>query len=382
MKPIRLAILAFSAMALLTLSGCAGFLASSGPSRKEVLAADKQDIAVVNLTPAIAKHEKSLGPCFCFGDDFRTKAPTYSISRGDTLSIQIWEAPPATLFISPSSSAGGSAAGPTGSGLSASASGHVAIPDQMVDDEGKITVPHVGRISVAGKRADQIETEIQNALKRKANDPQVVVRIMQGASFSVTVVGEVERSMPVPLTPRGEHLLDAIAATGGVKGPSGKIAIRVARGNKEQTVPLDAIIASPQQNITLQPGDVVTALFQPNAFVAMGAISKPGEVPFEAAGISLSQALARVGGLIDNRADITGVFLFRAEDQAVGDKPMPVVYRVDLQNPVQMIAMRDFPVRNNDVIFVSNAPVSDLQKFMTALGSVVNPVLTYQNLLP
>jgi len=375
MKPIRLAILALSALALLTLTGCAGsYLASSGPSRKEVVSIDKQAIAVVNLTPAVAKHEKALAPCFCFGDDFRAKVPTYFISRGDTINIQIWEAPPATLFTSSSSGA------PTGAGLSASGAGHVTIPDQMVDDEGKITVPYVGRISVIGKRADQIETEIQKALKRKANDPQVVVRIIQGASFSVTVVGEVERSMTLPLTPRGEHLLDAITATGGVKGPSGKIAIRVARGDKAQTVPLDAIIANPQQNITLQPGDVVTALFQSNAFVAMGAISKPGEVPFETTGISLSQALARAGGLIDSRADITGVFLFRAEDPSAGEKPTPVVYQVDLRNPVQMLAMRDFPVRNNDVLYVSNAPVTDVQKFMTAIGSVVYPILNYQNL--
>jgi len=376
MKPIRLAILAFSAMALLTLTGCAGYLASSGPSRKEVASADKQAINLVSLTPAIAKHEKALSPCFCFDDDFRAKAPTYSISRGDTINIQIWEAPPATLFASSS----GSASGPTGSGLSASGAGHVTIPDQMVDDEGKITVPYVGRISVVGKRADQIEADIQKALKRKANDPQVVVRIMRGATFSVTVVGEVERSMNLPLTPRGEHLLDAIAATGGVKGPSSKIAIRVARGNKAQTVPLDAVIANPQQNITLQPGDVVTALFKSNAFVAMGAISKPGEVPFETTGISMSQALARVGGLIDSRADITGVFLFRAEDASAGEKPTPVIYQVDLRNPIQMLAMRDFPVRDNDVIYVSNAPVTDVQKFMTAIGSVVYPILNYQNL--
>jgi len=375
MKSLHLARLVFSVTALLMLTSCASYLPYSGPNRKQLASANQQGITVINLTPAIAKREKALNPCFCFGDDFRAAAPTYAISRGDTLSIQIWEAPPATLFTTGSSSA---------LGLSASASGQVTIPDQMVDDAGQITVPHVGRISVTGKRAGQIETDIRNALKRKANDPQVIVRIVHGASFSVTVVGEVMRSMTMPLTPRGEHLLDAIAATGGVKGPSDKIAIRVARGNKEQTVPLDAVIASPQQNIILQPGDVVTALFQPNAFVAMGAISKPGEVSFEATGISLSQALARVGGLIDNRADVTGVFLFREDGQIANSargKQTPVIYRVDLQNPAQMLAMRDFPMRNNDVLYVSNAPITDLQKFMAAIGTVIYPILNYQNML-
>ena len=46
----------------------------------------------------------------------------------------------------------------------------------------------------------------------------------------------------------------------------------------------------------------------------LGAVTKNEELSFEAQGISLTQALGRIGGLIDKRADASGVFIFRFED--------------------------------------------------------------------
>jgi hypothetical protein len=53
--------------------------------------------------------------------------------------------------------------------------------------------------------------------------------------------------------------------------------------------------------------------------VEVGATGRNEELGFEAQGISLTQALARVGGLQDQRADPQGVFVFRFEDPAVFD---------------------------------------------------------------
>jgi polysaccharide export outer membrane protein len=59
---------------------------------------------------------------------------------------------------------------------------------------------------------------------------------------------------------------------------------------------------------------VVTALFQPYSFTALGATGANAEIAFEATGITLAQALGRAGGLQDQRADVRGAFLFRLED--------------------------------------------------------------------
>ncbi len=157
-----------------------------------------------------------------------------------------------------------------------------------------------------GKTPQQIEVEIAGRLANKANQPQVLVRVIRNATQNVTVVGEVATSRRMPLTAMGERLLDAVAAAGGVRQPVGKITIQLSRGEKVLSMPLDSVIRDPKQNVHLQPGDVVTALFQNQSFTALGATVKNAEIEFEAKGISLAQALGRMAGLRDDQADARG----------------------------------------------------------------------------
>jgi polysaccharide export outer membrane protein len=123
----------------------------------------------------------------------------------------------------------------------------------------------------------------------------------------------------------------------------------------------------------------------------MGATGNNNELPFEATGINLAQALGRVGGLRDDRADIRGVFLFRLEDPAklgpqmpvnarlTPDGKLPVIYRLDLKDPGSIFAAQSFPMRNKDVLYISNAPLADLQKFMNMITSVTFSVIGVAN---
>ena len=136
----------------------------------------------------------------------------------------------------------------------------------------------------------------------------------------------------------------------------------------------------------MQTGDVVTAIHQPLFFTALGATGKNEEIPFEAQGISLAQAIGRAGGLNDARADPQGVFIFRFESanaldwpnqpvQATPDGRVPVVYRVNLANANSYFAMQSFQIQDRDVLFVSNAPTVELQKFLNLVFSFTYPVL-------
>jgi polysaccharide biosynthesis/export protein len=228
-------------------------------------------------------------------------------------------------------------------------------------------------------------------LKGKANQPQVLVRVIRNNTANVTVVGEVTSSTRMPLTARGERLLDALAAAGGVRQPVNKMTLQVTRGNQVQALPLDTIIRDPKQNIVLLPGDVVTSLFQPLSFTVLGATGKNEELNFEAQGISLAQALARAGGLQDARADAQGVFIFRLESpaalelngQIVPTTPegkIPVIYRVNLKDPATFFVAQSFPVQNRDVMYVSNAPAAELQKFLNIVVSAIYPIVNITNI--
>ena len=304
------------------------------------------------------------------------------IGPGDVLEVSIWEAPPSALFGTP-------ALEPR---LGPQTSRVTTLPEQMVSLEGLINVPFAGQVAVAGRSLPQIEADIVQRLRTKAHEPQVLVRLTRSGTSNVTVVGDVTNSALVPLTYRGERLLDVLAAAGGVRHPVNKTTIQVTRGASVQTLPLDTIIRDPRQNVPLQPGDVITALFQPLSFSALGATGKNEEISFEAHGISLAQALARMGGLNDARADAQGVFLFRFESPEAVTWPkqpvlltpegkVPVIYRADLRDPRTFFVAQSFPVNHRDVVYVSNASATELQKFLNLVFSVIYPFTAADALL-
>lgn len=86
--------------------------------------------------------------------------------------------------------------------------------------------------------------------------------------------------------------------------------VQLTRGDRVGSMALDDIIRDPSQNIYLHPNDVVTLLYQPLSLTALGAIGKNAEINFEAQGITLSQAMGRIGGLQDTKANPKGVFIF------------------------------------------------------------------------
>src|SRR5690606_36113667 len=141
--------------------------------------------------------------------------------------------------------------------------------------------------------------------------------------------------------------------------------------------------------IILTPGEVETADIQPRSLSVLGATDKNEEITFEAKGISLAQALARSGGLIDNRADARGVFVFRFEDPKLveAEAPVesasgvPVVYQIDLRDPASFFVTQNFPIQDRDVIYVSNSPAAEFEKFLRLVVSVAAPGATLNRAL-
>jgi polysaccharide biosynthesis/export protein len=371
----RAAILAASACAL---SSCTQ-LPGSGPLLRDVQPARDarmDGIQVVDVNDAVTRRLLARRTTKMFSETLGGDAADERlIGQGDSLEVNIWEAPPSTLF----------GTGVIDPKLGPMTSRVTTLPEQIVNKEGFISVPFAGPIRAAGRSLSDIERDIVSRLRGKANQPQVLIRLTRNVSYKVTVVGEVTQSTILPLTPRGERLLDALAAAGGVKQPVGKMTVQVTRGNNVYSLPLDTIIRDPSQNIRLQPGDVVTALFNPFSFNALGATGKNEEINFEAQGISLAQALARASGLNDQRADPQAIFIFRFEPRDAMDWPrqpvavtpegqVPVIYRLDLRDPRSLFVSQSFPVHNKDVLYVANAPAAELQKFLNLVFSVIYPI--------
>lgn len=365
--------------ALLAIQGCA-FMPNSGPSKRQVLQSDKPDdamgVPVIKVDEEIARKLGETKKTVPFSKVFgKSSIPPYAIGPGDILEISIWETPPAILFKSLA----------LNTALGAMASGSEELPRQRVMEDGTISIPFAGRVKVTGRSPAKIEADIASRLSGKANNPQVMLRVVDNPASQISVIGDVKNSCNISLTPKGERILDALAAAGGVANPITKTSLQLSRKGVNARMPLDQIIDDPKQNLLLAPGDVVAALYQPWTYSVLGATGRNQEVPFEAAGISLAQALSRTGGLNDSRADPGGVFIFRFEDAGLVETPtvrqpldgkLPVVYQIDFNEPSSFFAIQNFPMQDKDVLYVANMPSAELEKFLRMVGMVLSPTLS------
>jgi polysaccharide export outer membrane protein len=304
------------------------------------------------------------------------RPPNPKIGIGDAVSVTIWEAAPGGLF-------GGAKVGEAATGATS-----VTIPAQLVGQDGAISVPYGGRIPVAGRTPPEVQEIVEQSLADKAIEPQAIVTLVDSVTNTVTVSGEVIGGARLQLSLKGDRLLDLIAEAGGAKAPVYQTFVRLSRGGVTATVPMATLVSNPAENIYAWPGDVLTLIQVPQSFSVLGAAGTNAQLNFSAEKMTLVEALAKAGGLIDQRSDPAGIFLFRYEPAAVVDAlkapnlatgpggTSPIVYRLDLSDAHAYFLAQRFPVEDKDIIYVANAQLNEIRKFFDLVSTLTGPVLT------
>lgn len=360
------------------LSAC-GAMPNSGPFTAEVVNDVSNDsplsnYIVVDVDERIANIWAKLPrDSFQVFGDVRP-APDLRIGVGDSVAVTIWEA-----------AAGGLFSASPGDRTLAAGSRTAGIPEQVVAPDGTIQVPYAGRIRVLGMRPADVEALVVDRLRGKAIEPQAVVTITRNVSNTVTVTGEVVQGARVPLTQRGDRVLDVVASVGGIRAPAHETFIRLTRKNSTVSVAFNRLLASPSENIYVYPDDTITVVKIPQTFSAFGTTGRNASVPFDASGITLEEAIARAGGLIDELSDPTGVFLLRfepvevarqlapTEQVAAEGSLVPVVYRFNMRETRSYFLARSFQVRDKDILYVSASTAVPVRKFLGMVGQVIAP---------
>jgi polysaccharide export outer membrane protein len=261
--------------------------------------------------------------------------------------------------------------------------GGTAIPDQVVQPGGTITVPFAGDIKVVGKQPREVEAAVVRKLSTKAVDPQALVSVSKSAANSVTVTGDAVAGGLVQLSPSNERILDAISMVGGIRTPINDTYVSLSRSGKVVTVPFLVLTKSAEENIRLSPRDVLSVYGHRRTYTILGAARVQSDIPFDLPIVTLAQALGRAGGLDDNRADAANVLIFRYEPASLvsamfgepegGSEPVPLIYRLNLRSAAGLFYAKDFYMRDGDVVFITNAPGAELAKFLSIVGTAVAP---------
>ncbi len=291
---------------------------------------------------------------------------------GDAVTITVWEPGRDGLF---------------------SAQGQSSVPIQAtVDADGRIFVPYIGTMSVAGMDAGALRRAVADGLAGKAVDPQVQVAIEAREGRQATLLGDVATPGLVPIPVGGLRLTEAVALAGGPKGAMHETEVVLTRRGQVAKGWMDDVLSAPDNDVWIAPRDTVRLRTRPRSFLALGAVGAPGRTPFGSERLSLAEAVAQIGGLNDNFADRGGVFIFRFESPErlaragvpaprfarASDGRVPVVYQVAFTQPDAFFVTQQFAMRDDDVLYVASAPAAEFRKFMLTF---VTPIFSVSQMV-
>lgn len=308
-----------------------------------------------------------------FHSDRRPGGPV--LGPGDTLSITVME--PAS---------GGVFSGINSQSVGAQSAALVTLPDMAVDGQGTISFPLVGVVHVGGMTTRQVQLKLEEELKSRIIQPQVIVRLVGNSTNKVIIAGAVKSPGEFDVTAAGETLLQLVTRAGGPAVSPSDAVVELTRNGTTRSVRLQALINQPTADVRLKGGDFINLAVKPRVYLTMGAVGRTAEAPLPVEKLTLANALARNGGLIDTRADVKGVFVLRYEtkqviNQLTPDQPadtpyVPVVYQFNFNGAAGFFLADSFVLRDRDIIYFSNAPTVEMQKFLDVFRIAVSPAIS------
>lgn len=331
----------------MTLVGCAG-LPTDGPTTKAI--GSGSDLRLQTLTLAGVPEQRATFEL----PEPQTYAPAPSmarfvVARGDVLTIALFEGLPDGVFATP-------------------ATGGSVFPDVPVREDGTIVLPYVGALRVEGRDVAAIRLDILSRVRGFATRPEALVEIKSRNRGSVSVAGAVRTPGRLAI---GSDLLtiqDALSRAGApYEAPfTANVTIRKRDGASQAT--LAQILAGPPLPLDGDTDLIVTV--KPAVFQALGAVRRQGSHPLATADVTLLNALSEAGGLDPLRANPRGVFVFRSPDTTDTD-PRPIIYQLDMRQRDAFAVAQRFLVRPGDTLYVTEAPVAQWTKILSAIQGTV-----------
>ena len=362
-----------AALAVLGLLAACG-LPQVGPNKRQIFAGSVQkqgDSYVVAVNDRVTR-ATAVVPALGFSSAFSGAARLTSdtIRPGDVLGLTVWENVEDGL-------------------LSGQGGNSTPLEEVQVDSAGYIFVPYAGRVRASGNTPNELREIITTRLEDQTPDPQVEVRRVAGDGSTVSLVGAVGGQGVYPIERPTRTLSAMLAKAGGVTIAPEIAQITLIRGNQRGKVWFQDLYDNPSLDIALRGGDRILVEEDTRSFTALGATSTQARVRFESQNLSALEAIAQVGGLVPTSSDPTGVFVFRNEPAEIANQVLGrddlegaqrMVYVLNLKEPNGLFLARDFVIRDDDTLYVTEAPYAQWTKTISLVAGAVTPFASAKTL--
>ena len=251
---------------------------------------------------------------------------------------------------------------PTGAPLMGDGKGgNLALTELEVEGDGSVFVPYAGQVPAAGRSLADLRGALTTQLSSTMADPQVVVARTKGDVDAVSVMGSVASGGAFPLTHGLTRLSAALARAGGPSIAPDTAMVHVVRNGTRASTHVAEIFRNPTQDIALRPGDKILVEADNRRVLVLGATGIQKHVAFDRPVMGALDAVAAASGLDGRQADPSSIFVLR---QQGGQR---TVYLLNLRTAKGMFQAQAFPLQDRDVVYASEAPLSQWNKIVAGI---------------
>lgn len=349
-------------VAIMALGGCA--LPRSAPTPDEVLRGTEAETSAVQVVVVdramLTELERWPAPAGLGRTDWPAASAqpvARTIRAGDQVQVAIWDSQRDSL-------------------IATEAQRVVQMQTMTVAGSGRVFIPYVGDVQVAGLTGDQARREIQEQLQQAVPDGQVQLAVTPGGGNTIDVVTGVARPGRIALPETSPTILSVLAEAGGIAPELRNPLVRLNRAGRGYAIPARDLFADPARDIVLRGGDRVLVEEDRRSFLALGASGRQETVPFTQDHLNALDALSQVGGLSAQRANLRGLMVLREyparalREAGPGPRKSWVVFTFDLSSAEGLFAAGNFRIAPDDVVLATESAVPAIAQVIGLLRGV------------
>lgn len=288
------------------------------------------------------------------------KPEEYLIGSGDVLSVSVWG--PEELF-------------PRNMQLKGS-----PLVERVVRNDGTIFYPYAGQIKVANKTREQVRNELSIILNKSFIDVQVDITIAQYNSQRAILSGAFIKPGKINLNEVPITLSEAISLGGSPDSDADLSRFKLIRGNNSYLIDYEyyARTSTEIHEIYVKSDDVIHIPFNDEKRVyVVGEVVKQSEITLRRKDISLSDAIARAGGLSNQTANGSQVYIIRKPNNIDEAR----IFQINLKSPSGFVLASDFMLYPQDIVYVGPANIARWNRVISQFfpfASLLNAVDSLQ----
>jgi len=283
------------------------------------------------------------------------------VAPGDVVAVTVWDSENNSLLAAPQQRA-------------------ADLGKMTVSPAGRIFVPYVGEVRIAGMSPESARAAIQQQVIEIAPSAQVQLQMASGRSNTVDLVSGVARPGSYPLPDRNYSVLSVLSQGGGIPAGMRNPRIKLQRGGKLYAISANRLYDNPGADSILLGGDKIIVEEDRRFFMSLGAAGKEDVFYFTDDRLTALEAISRIGGVADARADPRGILVLReypasavSRGTAGPDQPR-VVFSIDLTSADGLFSAGKFRIFPGDLVLATESPVTSVRTALSLVGSAFGVV--------